>query len=197
MSSLSKKYEIKSENHRYDKYFSIKQDIFYFVEKYFLYLRKSICKFYLQNINQSILFFQTGFEIFLQVFYHEILFVKLEAERRENMESIRNYKMESLWQRYQNSYLSYFLMYNFYYLSWALFSALISVYLMGMGFKASEVSLVVSASFCNIINNTTDYWKMDMTNTILKKSIPFYLSLQCGWPYFYDITKSDHDYDEL
>lgn len=63
------------------------------------------------------------------------------------MESIRNYKSVSLWQRYQNSYLSYFFMYNFYYLSWALFGALISVYLMGMGFKASEVSLVVSASF--------------------------------------------------
>ena len=29
--------------------------------------------------------------------------------------------------RYKNSYLSYFLMYNFYYLSWAVFSALIPV----------------------------------------------------------------------
>lgn len=47
----------------------------------------------------------------------------------------------------KNSYFSYFLMINFYYLSWALFSALISVYLMGMGYKPSEVSLVVSASF--------------------------------------------------
>ena len=49
--------------------------------------------------------------------------------------------------RFRNSYLSYFLMYSFYYLSWALFSALISVYLMGKGFKASEVSIVVSMSF--------------------------------------------------
>lgn len=49
--------------------------------------------------------------------------------------------------RYKNSYLSYFLMYNFYYLSWAVFSALISVYLLDKGFKASEVSLVVSTSF--------------------------------------------------
>lgn len=49
--------------------------------------------------------------------------------------------------RYKNSYLSYFLMYNFYYLSWAVFSVLISVYLLGKGFKASEVSLVVSTSF--------------------------------------------------
>lgn len=49
--------------------------------------------------------------------------------------------------RYKNSYLSYFLMYNFYYLSWAVFSALISLYLLDKGFKASEVSLVVSTSF--------------------------------------------------
>ena len=50
-------------------------------------------------------------------------------------------------ERYKNSYLSYFLMYNFYYLSWAIFSALISIYLLDKGFKASEVSLVVSTSF--------------------------------------------------
>ena len=54
-------------------------------------------------------------------------------------------------ERYKNSYLSYFLMYNFYYLSWAVFSALISVYLLGKGFKASEVSLVVSTSFTSMI----------------------------------------------
>ena len=50
-------------------------------------------------------------------------------------------------ERYKNSYLCYFLMYNFYYLSWAIFSALISIYLLDKGFKASEVSLVVSTSF--------------------------------------------------
>lgn len=49
--------------------------------------------------------------------------------------------------KYQGSYLSYFLMYMFYYLSMALFSVLISVYLMDKGYKASEVSLVVSCSF--------------------------------------------------
>ncbi len=53
----------------------------------------------------------------------------------------------NLLKKYQNSYFSYFLMYNFYYLSWALFSALISVYLMNKGFKASDVSIVVSVSF--------------------------------------------------
>jgi len=89
------------------------------------------------------------------------------------MESIRNYKSVSLWQRYQNSYLSYFFMYNFYYLSWALFSALISVYLMGMGFKASEVSLVVSASFLTslitqpIIGKWNDQYNLKKVNTVL------------------------------
>lgn len=89
------------------------------------------------------------------------------------MESIRNCKSVSLWQRYQNSYLSYFFMYNFYYLSWALFSALISVYLMGMGFKASEVSLVVSASFLTslitqpIIGKWNDQYNLKKVNTAL------------------------------
>ena len=50
-------------------------------------------------------------------------------------------------ERYKNSYLSYFLMYNFYYLSWAIFSALISIYLLDKGFKANQFSLVVSTSF--------------------------------------------------
>ena len=63
-------------------------------------------------------------------------------------------------ERYKNSYLSYFLMYNFYYLSWAVFSALISVYLLGKGFKASEVSLVVSTSFLSRKEVETDCLKM-------------------------------------
>lgn len=89
------------------------------------------------------------------------------------MESIRNYKSVSLWQRYQNSYLSYFFMYNFYYLSWALFSALISVYLMDRGFKASDVSLVVSASFLTsmitqpIIGKWNDEFDIKKVNAIL------------------------------
>lgn len=49
--------------------------------------------------------------------------------------------------KYHNSYLSYFLMYNFYFLSWALFSTLISVYLLDKGYRPSQVSLVVSISF--------------------------------------------------
>lgn len=49
--------------------------------------------------------------------------------------------------RYQGSYLSYFFMYIFYYLLMALFSGLISVYLMDKGYKVIEVSFVVSCSF--------------------------------------------------
>ena len=89
------------------------------------------------------------------------------------MESIKSIRHVRLWQIYQNSYLSYFLMYNFYYLSWALFSALISGYLMNMGFRASDVSLVVSASFLTslitqpIIGKWNDQYDMKVVNTIL------------------------------
>lgn len=50
-------------------------------------------------------------------------------------------------EKYKDSYLSYFLMYNFYFLSFALFSSLISVYLLDKGYRPSQVSLVVSVSF--------------------------------------------------
>ena len=89
------------------------------------------------------------------------------------MESIKSIRHVRLWQIYQNSYLSYFLMYNFYYLSWELFSALISVYLMNMGFRASDVSLVVSTSFLTslitqpIIGKWNDQYDMKVVNTIL------------------------------
>ena len=76
-------------------------------------------------------------------------------------------------ERYKNSYLSYFLMYNFYYLSWAVFSALISVYLLGKGFKASEVSLVVSTSFLTsmifqpVIGMLSDKYDVKKVNFVL------------------------------
>ncbi len=75
--------------------------------------------------------------------------------------------------KYKNSYFSYFLMYNFYYLSWALFSALISVYLMGKGYRASQVSLVVSASFLAsmitqpVIGTWNDRYDMKKVDTLL------------------------------
>lgn len=76
-------------------------------------------------------------------------------------------------ERYKNSYLSYFLMYNFYYLSWTVFSALISVYLLGKGFKASEVSLVVSTSFLTsmifqpVIGMFSDRYDVKKVNFVL------------------------------
>ena len=76
-------------------------------------------------------------------------------------------------ERYKNSYLSYFLMYNVYYLSWAVFSALISVYLLGKGFKASEVSLVVSTSFLTsmifqpVIGMFSDRYDVKKVNFVL------------------------------
>ena len=82
-------------------------------------------------------------------------------------------KMKSLYGKYRNSYLSYFLMYNFYYLSWALFGALISVYLMGKGFRASQVSFVVSASFLAsmaaqpVIGTWNDTYDMKKVDTVL------------------------------
>lgn len=86
---------------------------------------------------------------------------------------LKRVKKRSLLKCYKNSYLSYFLMYNFYYLSWALFSALISVYLMDRGFKASDVSLVVSASFLAsmitqpIIGKWNDEFDIKKVNAIL------------------------------
>ena len=86
---------------------------------------------------------------------------------------LKRVEKRSLLKCYKNSYLSYFLMYNFYYLSWALFSALISVYLMDRGFKASDVSLVVSASFLTsmitqpIIGNWNDEFDIKKVNAIL------------------------------
>lgn len=75
--------------------------------------------------------------------------------------------------KYQGSYLSYFLMYMFYYLSMALFSGLISVYLMDKGYKASDVSLVVSSSFIlsmitqPFIGNLCDRFDKKIVNGIL------------------------------
>ena len=47
----------------------------------------------------------------------------------------------------KGSYFSYYLTFNFYYMAMSLFSALISVYLIGLGYAASRASLVVSVSF--------------------------------------------------
>ncbi|MEW4353334.1 MFS transporter [Streptococcus pneumoniae] len=52
-----------------------------------------------------------------------------------------------MFKKFQNSYFAYFLMYSFYFLSFSLFSTLISVYMLDRGFNATQVSIVVSSSF--------------------------------------------------
>ncbi len=60
--------------------------------------------------------------------------------------------MERLLAKYTNSYASYVILFFFYDLAFALFSALISVYLIGKGYSASQVSLLVSvASLANMV----------------------------------------------
>lgn len=49
--------------------------------------------------------------------------------------------------KFYNSYVAYVLVYTFYFLSFALFSSLISVYMLDLGFSAGQTSLVVSAAF--------------------------------------------------
>ena len=80
--------------------------------------------------------------------------------------------------KYQGSYLSYFLMYMFYYLSMALFSVLISVYLMDKGYKASEVSLVVSCSF--ILSMITQPFIGNLCNRYDKKKVNGLLLMVAG-----------------
>ncbi len=70
----------------------------------------------------------------------------------KSMESIKSIRHVRLWQIYQNSYLSYFLMYNF--IIYLGIRALISVYLMNMGLE--QVTFIF-----NFINNTAYNWKME------------------------------------
>ena len=81
--------------------------------------------------------------------------------------------MERLLARYTNSYASYVILFFFYDLAFALFSALISVYLIGKGYSASQVSLCISAaSLANmltqpIIGSLTDKFGMRKVNMVL------------------------------
>ena len=49
--------------------------------------------------------------------------------------------------KFHNSYLAHFLLFNFFFLAYSLFSTLISVYLQDLGYSNAQVSLVVSSSF--------------------------------------------------
>lgn len=81
--------------------------------------------------------------------------------------------MERLLAKYSNSYLSYVILFFFYDLAFALFSALISVYLIGKGYSASQVSLLISvASLANmltqpVIGSLTERFGMRPVNMVL------------------------------
>ena len=49
--------------------------------------------------------------------------------------------------KFHNSYLAHFLLFNFFFLAYSLFSTLISVYMQDLGYSNAQVSMVVSASF--------------------------------------------------
>ena len=75
--------------------------------------------------------------------------------------------------KYKGSYLSYLVMYLFYFLSLALLSGLISVYLMDKGYNASQVSFVVSSSFIASvilqpwIGRLNDYYHIKWVNGLI------------------------------
>ena len=81
--------------------------------------------------------------------------------------------MERLLAKYTNSYLSYVILFFFYDLAFAFFSALISVYLIGKGYSASQVSMCISvAALANmvtqpVIGTLTDKFGMRPVNMIM------------------------------
>ena len=78
--------------------------------------------------------------------------------------------MERLLARYTNSYLSYVILFFFYDIAFALFSSMISVYLIGKGYAASQVSTCISiASLAAmitqpVIGSLTDKFGMRAVN---------------------------------
>ena len=62
-----------------------------------------------------------------------------------------------MFKKFYNSYLAYVLVYTFYFLSFALFSSLISVYMLGLGFSAGQTSVVVSVAFFCFYAGPTNY----------------------------------------
>ena len=81
--------------------------------------------------------------------------------------------MERLLARYTNSYAAYVILFFFYDLAFALFSALISVYLIDKGYAASQVSLLISAAALGnmvtqpFIGSLTERFGMRTVNMVL------------------------------
>lgn len=81
--------------------------------------------------------------------------------------------MDRFLARYTNSYLAYVLLFFFYDLAFAFFSALLSVYLIDKGYSASQVSLVITAASLGnmitqpIIGSLTDRFGMRTVNMVM------------------------------
>lgn len=81
--------------------------------------------------------------------------------------------MERFLARYNNSYLAYVILFFFYDLAFAFFSALLSVYLIDKGYSASQVSLVITAASLGnmvtqpIIGGLTDRFGMRIVNMVM------------------------------
>ena len=71
--------------------------------------------------------------------------------------------------RYKNSYLSYFFMYMFYYLSMALCSGLISIYLTYKGYAAMHVSFVTSSAL--IVSIIVQPWIGNLCDQFNKRKV--------------------------
>ncbi len=81
--------------------------------------------------------------------------------------------MQRLLARYTNSYASYVILFFFYDIAFALFSSMISVYLIGKGYAASDVSMLISiASLAAmitqpVIGGLTDKFGMRAVNMVM------------------------------
>ncbi len=75
--------------------------------------------------------------------------------------------------RYKQSALAYILMNAFYYMSYALFSGLISIYLLDQGYHASQISIIIASSYIlsvitqPIIGKLNDHYQPLHINSIL------------------------------
>ena len=81
----------------------------------------------------------------------------------------------------KDSYFSYLLLFNFYYMAWALFSSIISIYLIGLGYSAGQASLVVSSSY--LVSMAVQPWIGKMADQYGMKnvcSIAFILAAGLG-----------------
>ncbi|MBE6994948.1 MAG: MFS transporter [Ruminococcaceae bacterium] len=73
----------------------------------------------------------------------------------------------------KGSYFSYFLMYNFHYMALALYSGLVSVYLMDRGFTATQVSTVIGVQYLlailgqPVVGRLNDRFERKRVNTLL------------------------------